>query len=544
MGIFRKIYQKIFNSNMQDYNRENEIFENLENDLKQKSSSIEEMVKLAISAIKKVINIRSELKDIPQKGLGSLYSNLKETDNLYDQVKILSKGTGTGWGSMWNSNLREIFNKELLKMYSNDDTPVQPTLKSPIKEHDEKNKEKVSLSKSKEERIAEIKKDLNNRKLKQDAINEIIKAAEYLFENGYGDKDLHFLGKGGFNVVFRIGSSDRVVKYCKSKKDKNVSFDEEPLKEFEKMVQGIKDSELKKWSDKYLSKSTRVNKKNIYEDKLANGDLFNITANKRYKVLSNNLKKTKSLDSLLKKAKNAAKSILVLHKSGYVHQDIKPENILHLSNPKYFKAIQQGVNGQKGKDTYGEYTVISEKSEKDNKTRYFKKYESGKKRKISKNTINLADYGLMRKIKDEISKVQTAGTRTFEGLDDMKSLAGSGEDVMKRDVYALGMTFAVLMCASFFGIKSGANDGKQWGEYVKLTLNGTDEQNFRKFETWYKDYKPTGERTLSNLYGDNEEMRVFHFVKLINDMTGPRKNRPLMGDVIAKISEIEYLKKD
>lgn len=614
MGIFRKIYQKIFHFNMKNYEQETKIFEDLTSKL-EKQNDINEIVKLAIDAIERVIKLRGQNEKVKKKGLKSLYLNLSKAKTLYEQVDILSKGTGTGWGSMWNADLCKIFKKELRKMNSTGLTPAQPTLESPIKkqeekneeqietfkknkdqiegikedlegrkniikEHDEKNKEKVSLSKSKkekigdikkdseskknpiandlanikksnekkeekieipklkEERIAEIKKDLETRKFKQNAIDEIIKAAAYLFDQKkYENENLHFLGKGGFNVVFRIGNTDRIVKYCKSYTDlrypgakEGVSVDEMSLRNFEEMLKEIKDPELKKWSEKYLSKSTRINKKDIYEDKLAHGDLVNVTLQNRHDSLLNDSKKKKSMDSLLKKAKKAAKGVLVLHKSGYVHQDIKPENILHLSNTKYPKS-----EGSNGEDKYGKYTVISEISEKDKKIRYFKKYESGNKRKISKNTINLADYGLMRKIKDEINKTQRCGTPKYEGFDDKTTTATSEDDVKKRDVYALGMTYANLLCASDFGIKNGQY-GKQWGEYVKLDLNN--------FDNWFKSYKPTSKRTLFDLYGDDEKERVKGFVKLINDMTGPRKDRPLMDKVVDRIREIEKLKND
>ena len=388
--------------------------------------------------------------------------------------------------------------------------------------------------------------------------DEAFDAVDHLYKCGYGDYQLEYLAKGAFGVVFKIAEKGRVVKYCKSSNNpdhpgfkERVSIDEMSIRAFNKMLQNIKDEKSKKWSKKYLSKVDNVNKKDIYEQDLALGDLNHITVNKRKELLEkskSNVRGNKSLDSLLKKAKRIAKGVMVLHENGYVHQDIKPENIFQLKNPNYekiAKELEDKFQPCRGKDKYGCYGVSSEKSEQDGKTRYFKIYtreakeEFGReKSKISKHTINLADYGLLADIEEIVKNESTQmyGTPAYMSTEDINNKPTTKEDVMKRDVYALGITFFKLLCGRLPKDIEKAEGLKYEIPDLVPTAKGEYIQNKEKILKWYdnNDFRKIMKQGMST--------PTMCFVNLINNMTCSRKYRWLIPAVIDEISNIQSKK--
>ena len=97
---------------MKDYNAETEIFETLKNSLATAKSTMTK-VEMAIKAIEGVIDSREGWKKKELKGLNGLYTKLCTSKSLYDQVRSLAVGEGTGWGTLWTRDLRSIFKKEL-----------------------------------------------------------------------------------------------------------------------------------------------------------------------------------------------------------------------------------------------------------------------------------------------------------------------------------------------------------------------------------------------------------------------------------------------
>lgn len=153
-------------------------------------------------------------------------------------------------------------------------------------------------------------------------------------------------------------------------------------------------------------------RENIFGAELAeNGDL------------SNNSKKTKfgkTIDSVLRNARQALKAVKVLHDQGYSHNDIKPSNFLKINNSEFNKAKAKTEN------FFGKEVK-------------FKINKEGKEKKLHKHKLQLGDFGLMSKID---STTDTSGTPDYMAPDIKNT---SPEAVAKRDVYSLGVTFIYLL---------------------------------------------------------------------------------------------------
>jgi len=384
-----------------------------------------------------------------------------------------------------------------------------------------------------DEKLKKLDYALKKKAFNEDERNDIVETAKYLYKNGYQSRGtLDFLGQGAYNTVFKIHGTNTVVKYCTHADDEDCSVDESPLVAFEEMVEKTTDTKLKKWAKKYLPNIKRINNKDIYEDSLGISDLSDSAADRV-------TKKSKTLDSLLKIAIRATKAVKVFHDNGFIHQDIKSDNIMKISNPKYLEAMEIADKNEYLKDDKGqEYCVVSKKIKKGNKEiiQLFKKYKNGEMgHKITKNTINVIDVGMMREIKGLIGQKQTSGTPLYIANDSSNSKARNGDDIKKWDVYALGITFYELLCGlnpgtAGKGLKETINLSPDWPS--PLSSRNKDMEEFNKFY----------ENNLKQIYSKDQFNRLYYFMKLINLMTVERDKRILLDEVLEKLEFIKTIK--
>ena len=193
--------------------------------------------------------------------------------------------------------------------------------------------------------------------------------------------------------------------------------------------------------------------------------------------------------------------------------------------------------------------TTNNKSLGDGEKRYFKIYISGErkgqKRKISKNTIRLCDYGFMRKAADEIGKTQTGGTKLFASQAHWNARDTQLSAVLHRDIYGLGMTLGVLLRGKrekSFKKPDNLNSEIPFARYVGINKTGQVDITKERFNKWYESYKPSDANSLCDIYGKAERERVFHFVNLLNNMTTYNLYMKNYRDITKIIEELKKIK--
>lgn len=291
-------------------------------------------------------------------------------------------------------------------------------------------------------------------------------SAKYLYVSGYKIKN--FLGKGGSGDVWECESKDgssKAVKVMIGKNDKVVAEELESAKRIKQILRKNKKAE------KYLMKIKQKNN-DILESEVAKEDLKKSIDKKK-----NKKKIGKTIDSILRKAKQAIKAVKFLHDAGYSHNDIKPENFLKVAN-NYSGAIQKAKSAEK---------------------------------KQHKNRIKLADFGSMTRFDDEEWGV---GTQIYEpperAATNLKSIDKSKrkEIVEKRDVFSLGVTFIELLKTSIDWI-----DKFPWK--IREKVENTIEELSKSSEEFYDKYK----EDLEGTFGGTSRKNMIKFLELIEKMT-------------------------
>ncbi len=312
----------------------------------------------------------------------------------------------------------------------------------------------------------------------------------YLWAKGYKVKK--FLGAGGFGAAWTCESENNPSEYIVMKVlSGNASFTPDAntratLEEITsvKTLKTILAKNASDWANRYLLKmdvaaETGQGVGSLIKSALAEGNLSHITYNKYIEDSKTGNKKPLKLSGVLRRAKQALKSVQALHDAGYSHNDIKPENFLRVKN----------WAGKKEKeDTVGKINTIvnSDKSAENkvneiqailNKTHHLKKIQnilgSAKDpatkikdisdfittKKLHKHSLNLSDFGTLTSLHSETypewgvwSKISSDGYLCQNDLQavvncvDGKQYALS-KCIAKRDVYALGVSLMHFLVA-------------------------------------------------------------------------------------------------
>ena len=289
-----------------------------------------------------------------------------------------------------------------------------------------------------------------------------------LWKKGYDVKG--FLGAGTFGVVWRCDGKNG-PKAIKVVKNDNSGIEE--IKNAKKLYELFKGDEQAK---KYFNLLKAKKDDPILKAVLAQGDLFDEMSEKGN---IGHMKSGKTIDSILRNAVQALKSVQALHKKGYSHNDIKLENFLKIGNWSGKKEKEDAKSELQERSSEVQSILktenIDDKLEKlDNflttnkikipkiekiknskdigKEEKVKQMESAindtMNKKSHKHRVQLADFGTVTPIptsgKETFMKVYTPGyvSKTDEQFLDQEV---GKEIIEKRDVYALGRVFAELL---------------------------------------------------------------------------------------------------
>ena len=353
----------------------------------------------------------------------------------------------------------------------------------------------------------------------------------YLWKRGYTVK--RFLGAGGFGVVWECtdeNGTDIAVKVVK----KGESGTEE-IKNAKKLYELFSNDETAK---KYFN-LLEAEKDNspILKAVLAQGDLYKNMKDKGGLRKKNKKGENKTIDSILRNAVQALKSVIKLHKKGYSHNDIKLQNFLKISNwsgkkekedsksklqerNSEIQSILKTENIDDKLEKLSTFLTTNEikipKIEKIKNSQNIGKEEKVKQiesiinytmnKKIYKHRIQLADFSL-------VSKIPESGEGTFIKIKpnfylsktDLEFLGQEvdKERIEKRDVFALGRVFQLLLFRndSSININEAVN-------MEKMNLN--EIKNSQIYGTLKNIYQ--GERN------DDEKGRISKFMEITIQM--------------------------
>ncbi len=278
----------------------------------------------------------------------------------------------------------------------------------------------------------------------------------------------------------------------------------------------------------------------FFELPLAKEDL---ARNKIRSTTSNN----KTIGTILKKAKQAAKVVKVLHDAGYSHNDIKPQNLLridkwnsNLGKITMQKELLKDIKNILDNNTTNEkmtldtlrtielkakaggfkkiLDIIKNKDTNIEKLNKIKEYANNKH--ISKYNVQLCDFGSITKLK---SLKPGLGTQLYCCQGETYK---SEKEFAKRDVFALGMTFIYLLF-----------------ECTGITENSVTEieeiKNNLQKENYIGEFFKGGHSNILEIYGGTSKENISNFLFLIKEMTKPLNNRISLDEVLRKLNSIK-----
>lgn len=313
----------------------------------------------------------------------------------------------------------------------------------------------------------------------------------YLWAKGYKVKK--FLGAGGFGAAWACESEANPSEYIVMKvlsgnayltKDANTRATLEEITSVNNL-NAILAADTTGRAKRYLlkmdvAKSTKQGVGSLIKSALAEGDLLQITWNKYNKDLKTGNTKPLKLSGVLRRAKQALKSVKALHDAGYSHNDIKPENFLRvknwagkqekedtvtdisnilknseLSNEEKFEQIKTiRINTNSLKELQ---QITNSTTDTDTKIQQISDFINQKK--LHKHSLNLSDFGTLTKLHLDNntywgvwSPICTTGYLCQNDLNDVRTDANgtqyaSPSCIAKRDVYALGVTLMHFLVA-------------------------------------------------------------------------------------------------
>lgn len=375
----------------------------------------------------------------------------------------------------------------------------------------------------------------------------------YLWAKGYDVQ--YFLGAGGFGVVWACSSKSspsgmKAIKVLTGSATFNQQGVEEEIKAATELKQILEKDTTGK-AKKYLAQVQAYalgDEDKIIESEVADGDLLTITTKKREKDKTVTRKFLK-IDNVLRKARQALKSVKVLHDAGYSHNDIKTENFLRISN---WEGKQQTLDKITHATTVADIVKAEGTSqEKVNKiTKFLKKNKSfpaikkivsddklsaDKKikkiaklvgaKKLHKHRLQLGDYGTITALS---STLWVDGTKDYTCEKDLEHTQRAKDEwyandtklIPKRDVYALEVTFMDLLM-----LRAEANYNRRETISELQTANATE---------FY-----TNHQNLLEAYGQDAADTTIKFLKLIKKMIDTNyKKRTQLDEALSKLKGI------
>ena len=252
----------------------------------------------------------------------------------------------------------------------------------------------------------------------------------------------------------------------------------------EESVRKINDIfEKNKEAKKYIIDMKCINFRNIYEMPLAISDFERIIKEKsEIKKKNNEIEQSgkKHIENLLAHAESLLKAVIILHDSGYVHNDIKPGNLLKIK-----KDVQEFEN------------------------------EISTNLKKHKNKLVLSDFGTINNISDEIKRANDGwswtenveealelgclGAFAFDVLREEYAFWTSADRIKKRDVICCGYSLFNILCAN-----ETFSGNKPWVVLKNIRTLSTD-MIFKTFK-------------LEHIYVSEDTEKISSFVNAIKKM--------------------------
>lgn len=376
-------------------------------------------------------------------------------------------------------------------------------------------------------------------------------AGVYLWAKGYQVEK--FLGGGGFGSVWECKSNDNpsehiVVKVLRSNVPAAITLEEINSV---KILNDILDKDSDGKANRYLTGMNVIEETDggfgsLIESELAEGDLKAIFERKRDEDSQKPTQEPLKLSGVLRKARQALKSVQVLHNAGYSHNDIKPENFLRVQDWAMKKEKEDTVKSInailaskqidaekvvqiknidiKNKSLHQIEEITNSTKGDAQKIKEIREFINSKK--LHKHSVQLSDFGTLTKI----SIVRGWGvwidvySHGYFCMDDAliekTTIKGvkyaDSELVAKRDVYALGVT---LMNFLIDRIDNSA--------FNKVKLLQCSTFNVSDWEEIIK------------LYGKDSSKNIQKYLKLIQEMVKQDyKERISLDDALEKLKKI------
>lgn len=379
-------------------------------------------------------------------------------------------------------------------------------------------------------------------------------AGVYLWAKGYQVEK--FLGGGGFGSVWECKSNDNpsehiVVKVLRSNVPAAITLEEINSV---KILNDILDKDSDGKANRYLTgmnviEETGEGSGTLIRSELAEGDLKAIFERKRDEDSQKPTQGPLKLSGVLRKARQALKSVQVLHNAGYSHNDIKPANFLRVQDWAMKKEKEDTVKSInailaskqidaekvvqiknidiKNKSLHQIEEITNSTKGDAQKIKEIREFINSKK--LHKHSVQLSDFGTLTKISivrgwGVWSAVYSPKYLCYRDYEIVKSKGliirdvpyADSELVAKRDVYALGVT---LMNFLIDRIDDSAFDKVEWLQCS--TFNASDWEEIIK------------------LYGKDSSENIQKYLKLIQEMVKQDyKERISLDDALEKLKKI------
>lgn len=504
----------------------------------------------------------------------------KITDCTTEQLRTLKNAYDNHCVSTWGEFLKEevgfvhaldehgnvsndwLKYDEVIKMNEQDWTKLLQKLDQ--KEEEERNKRQIDnkdLHINDTQKLEELSRHAPPETIAPENIATTHKyTGVYLWAKGYKVKK--FLGAGGFGAAWACESNDDTSGYIVMKvlsgnanltQDANTSATLEEIQSV-KTLNEILAKDTTGRAKRYLLKmdvadQTEKGVGSLVKSALAEGDLLHITWNKYIEDSKPGQKKPLKLSGVLRRAKQALKSVKALHDAGYSHNDIKPENFLRVQNWAGKKAKEDTVNkiiditerDASNEDKVKEINsinitnkslkkikdIVESKEDPDTKIKHISEFIKDKK--SHKHSLNLSDFGTLTELHLNTNPawgvwcaISSNGYLCPNDLnhvnrDNDGNMYAPSECIAKRDVYALGVTLMHFLVARLNWNVVGTVDWLQ-----KNAVSASDAKD------------------IIERYGTNSSDKIVRYLQLIQKMVNVNwKTRISLDDALEEIQTIK-----